>query len=272
MRRAAWVGVFVFAACVAAGAQSAQPPAHDVTALAKATQNPVGNVVSVPFQFNFNSGGDLEDQTALILNFQPVMPIRLSAGWNVIARTIVPINSLPGSDGTRHSGVGDLNEQLFFTPSRPGKVIWGVGPTLSFPTSTAAPTTTGTWAGGLSAVVVAMPGPFVLGGLVSQLWPMSDAAGPPETNAFTLQPFVNFNFGQGYALGFAPLITANWDAPEGEQWTVPLGLGVTRTTVFNGRPMTLGAQYYTNIEHPAGAAGHQLRLVVTLIFPTAAKP
>jgi hypothetical protein len=42
-------------------------PAHDVNALAKQTQNPVSNLTSVPFQFNFNTGGDLEDRTFLNL-------------------------------------------------------------------------------------------------------------------------------------------------------------------------------------------------------------
>jgi hypothetical protein len=32
---------------------------HDVAALAKATQNPVGDLTTLPFQFNFNTGGDL---------------------------------------------------------------------------------------------------------------------------------------------------------------------------------------------------------------------
>jgi hypothetical protein len=40
-------------------------------------------------------------------------------------------------------------------------------------------------------------GPFVLGGLISQLWPLSDAGEEPETNHLTLQPFVNYNFGHG---------------------------------------------------------------------------
>jgi len=46
--------------------------------LAKTTQNPVGDIVSVPFQFNFNGGGALRDGTFFNLNVQPVIPIHLS--------------------------------------------------------------------------------------------------------------------------------------------------------------------------------------------------
>jgi hypothetical protein len=101
----------------------AQPPAqeHDVSQLARTTQNPVGDLTTLPFQFNFNTGGDLEERTFFNLNFQPVIPFKLSEDWSVIARTIIPISSFPGPGGTRYSGLGDLQQQVFVTPSRP----WG---------------------------------------------------------------------------------------------------------------------------------------------------
>ena len=76
-----------------------------------------------------------------------------------------------------------------------------------------------------------MAGPFVLGGLISQLWPVSDAGDATETDLFTLQPFVNYNFGHGWALSFSPIITANWDASSGNEWTVPIGIGLN---VYDG--------------------------------------
>jgi hypothetical protein len=78
-----------------------------------------------------------------------------------------------------------------------------------------------------------MHGRWVVGGLLSQFWPMTDAGGEPETNQFVFQWFVNYNFGTGWALASAPLNTANWDAEDGQQWTVPLGIGISKTTVFN---------------------------------------
>lgn len=252
---------------------AAQQPAggHDASELAKASQNPVGDLISLPFQFNFNSGGDFDDRTFFNLNFQPVMPIKVTPRLHLIARTIVPVVSIPGPDGVRFSGVADIQQQLFFTPASPGKIIWGVGPAFSLPTATADAARTGTWAGGLDAVALTMHGPWVIGALVSQFWPMSDAGGEPETNQLVFQWFVNFNFGKGWALATAPLNTANWDADERQQWTVPLGLGISKTTVFNGRPMSLGVQYYYNVERPDGVAATQLRFVVSLLYP-ASKP
>jgi hypothetical protein len=110
-------------------------------------------------------------------------------------------------------------------------------------------------------------GSIVLGGLVNQYWTFADAGDDTETNLFVLQPFINFNFSRGWALAFAPLITANWDASDGNEWTLPLGLGITKTTVFNKRPMNIGVQYYYNVERPDGSAAHTLRFVIALLFP-----
>jgi hypothetical protein len=68
-------------------------------------------------------------------------------------------------------------------------------------------------------------------------------------------------------MSFSPAITANRDASAGNQWTVPLGLGITKTTVFNGRPMNVGLTYYGNVKRPDGAAGEQLRFSISLLYP-----
>jgi hypothetical protein len=260
--------VLLAGALAAADLTSAQPapPEHDVTALAKATQNPVGDLTSLPFQFNFNTGGDLADQTYLHFIFQPVIPFKLSDDWNIISRTIVPIDSVPSANG-QINGVGDIQEQLYLTPTNIGKLIWGAGPVFSFPTATSTAVRTGTWAGGVGVVALTMSGPWVVGALVNQYWPMSYAGGEPKTDLFIVQPFVNYNFGRGWAVAFGPSITANWDAPAGNQWTVPLGLGVSRTTVLSGRPMTVGIHYYYNVKKPQGSAGEFLRFSVSLLYP-----
>jgi len=243
------------------------PPGHDTTALAKQTQNPVGDLISVPLQFNFNTGGDLKDATLFNLNLQPVIPFKATSDWNVIARTIVPIDSVPGAGDASFSGVGDIQLQLYLTPSKPGAFIYGVGPVLSFPTATAPPLRSGTWAAGVGVVALTMQGPWVVGALLTQSWPVSDTGGEPKTDLLVFQPAINYNFGGGWAMSFSPAITANWDASAGNQWTVPLGLGITKTTVFNGRPMNVGLTYYGNVKRPDGAAGEQRRFSISLLYP-----
>src|SRR5438093_11714667 len=37
-----------------------------------------------------------------------------------------------------------------------------------------------------------------------------------------LQPFVNYNFGHGWAVTSSPLVTADWKASSANKWTVPI--------------------------------------------------
>ena len=100
------------------------------------------------------------------------------------------------------------------------------------------------------------------------MWTFADSGDDTEVNQFLLQPFVNYNFGKGWAISAAPVITANWDADSGNQWTIPIGAGIGRTVVFDGRPMSLNVQYYHNAKRPDGSsAANQARFSVTLLYP-----
>jgi hypothetical protein len=261
------IRVLIVTTTLALGASSAfAQDSHDTTELAKKTQNPVSDLVTVPFQFNWNQGGAYADGTYFNLNFQPVAPITTER-FNIVLRSIFPYLSFPAGGSERATGIGDIQAQLYFTPKGESEFVWGVGPVFSFPTATNNFAETGSWAAGPGAVLVKMTGPWVLGALVNQYWTYYDEGGDPETNLFVLQPFINYNFGTGWALSFAPILTANWDAPDAEEWTIPLGLGLTRTTVFNRRPMNIGVQFYRNVERPSNGAETQIRVVVALLFP-----
>ena len=129
------------------------------------------------------------------------------------------------------------------------------------------PFETGSWAAGPTFVALVMPGPWVVGALVNNLWTFADAGDDTKVNQLFLQPIANYNFGKGWALMSAPAITANWDAESGQQWTVPLGLGIGRTTVFSGQPMSLSLQYYHNVVHPDAAASNTVRFQVVFLYP-----
>src|SRR5262249_42634937 len=59
--------------------------------VAKKLNNPVANLISVPFQNDFDFGGGPKDNGFQYeLKFQPVVPISITTNWNVIARMIMP--------------------------------------------------------------------------------------------------------------------------------------------------------------------------------------
>jgi hypothetical protein len=72
-------------------------------------------------------------------------------------------------DGGRSPfGLGDLNPTFFLSPAKPGKLIWGVGPTFTLPTATDSLLGTSKWSMGPAAVALSMPGPWVFGALANQ--------------------------------------------------------------------------------------------------------
>ncbi len=81
----------------------------DAESLAKAAQNPLASMISLPFQNNTNFDYGPEDGTQNVLNIQPVWPFKLNDDWNLITRTILPVMSVPAltPGGSRTTGLGD---------------------------------------------------------------------------------------------------------------------------------------------------------------------
>lgn len=108
--------------------------------LAKQLANPVAAMISVPFQYNYDSGYGSEKGYRSVLNIQPVIPISVSQDWNLISRTILPVidqHNMAGASGSQ-SGLGDITQSFFLSPKEPGSsgLIWGAGPALLLPSAT----------------------------------------------------------------------------------------------------------------------------------------
>jgi hypothetical protein len=260
------------------GALSAQEPKPALTeaeqkaqaaALAKETQNPVADLNTIPIQFNWNTGGGLGDQTMQVINVQPVFPLPINKEWNVVSRTVVPIVNAPSGGGERSTGIGDIQEQMFLSRQKGGKVIWGIGPIFSFPTATNSVLETGQFALGPTAVVLTMPGKWVLGILANNLWRIAGSSDTEAINAFFVQPFINYNLSRGWAISTSPSITANWNAASGQEWTVPIGLGISKVDMIGKQPVNLSLQYYHNVVRPDDGPADVVRMVFALLYPRA---
>jgi len=240
------------------------------TELAKKTQNPVADLISVPFQNNFNVGAGSKDEMVWILNVQPVIPIKLNADWNLITRTIMPIISLPSlfPDADNAFGLGDINPSFFFSPSKPSKFIWGAGPTMTFPTATNRSLGSGKWSMGPAAVALFMDGPWVLGALANQQWSFA-GWGDKDVNALLIQPFINYNLPHGWYLVSAPIITGDFSASSGNHWTVPVGGGGGKLWRVGkvGLPVNTQIQAFYNAEKPEFGPDWQLRVQIQFLFP-----
>lgn len=105
-------------------------------------------------------------------------------------------------------------------------------------------------------------------GLVNKLWSIG-GEGRNEYNTFAFQPLINCDFPQlpGTCLSFPPLITAKWEARDGDQWTVPLGQAAGRLFRIGNLPVNvlLGAYHYA--VRPDIGPEWQVRAQLQLLFP-----
>ena len=236
--------------------------------LAKAAQNPIANMISLPFQDNINTGIGPDDETQSILNIQPVWPLSLNDEWNLITRTIVPVTSQPDifTGEGRVNGLGDVTFTAFLSPAKGGSLTWGVGPVLLLPTASDDALGSEKWGAGASVVILAMPGNWVVGSLLSNLWSVG-GSGEQDINLFTWQYFVNYNLPKAWYLTSAPIITANWEAENKNTWTVPFGGGLGKIFKIGQQPINAQVSAYKNVESPDLGADWQIRLQLQLLFP-----
>lgn len=243
--------------------------------LARAVQNPIADLISVPFQNNTNFNFGPRERTQNVLNIQPVIPVDLNEEWLMITRTILPVVSQPslfrGDDG-RENGLGDTTLSLFFSPKDRsrwlGDWLWGAGPALLLSTSTDDRLGPGEWGAGPSVVFLSMPGNWVIGSLFSNVWSFTHDDGDDQVNVFTWQPFINYNLDDGWYLSTSPLVTANWEADSDNRWTVPLGGGVGRIVRFGIQPVNISLQGYYNVEEPDDFGPEwSIRFTMQFLFP-----
>lgn len=240
--------------------------------LAKQLSNPIADLISVPFQLNYNDGyGADGDGSQTYLNVQPVIPFSISSSWNVISRTIVPIVSQDGlipGEGSQF-GFGNTTQSLFFSPKKPAeigdlKMVWGVGPAFQIPTATDG-IANNQWTAGVTGVALTQEGPWTVGALANHLWSVSGNDKFGGVSATFLQPFVSYTTPKATSFTLNTESTYDW---RNEQWSVPINAVVSQVVKIGERPVQfgLGARYWADAPEfgPEGWGG---RFQVTLLFP-----
>jgi len=239
------------------------------TDLARATQNPLSDLISLPFQNNINFNVGALNHAQNVLNIQPVIPIGLNDDWNLITRTIVPViyqpALFPGDDD--NFGIGDIQFTGFLSPKKPvGGWILGAGPVFQFPTATDASLGARKWTIGPSVVGLRIDGPWVYGALVQNVWSVA-GSGASNVNAMLIQPFINYNMDDGWYLVSVPIITADWEADSDNRWLVPVGGGIGKIMRFGNQPVNVSLQAYYNAVTPDFGPDWTLRIQIQLLFP-----
>ena len=244
--------------------------AQDAADLAKKLAYPVAALISVPFQFNYDSDiGPADQGSRLTVNVQPVIPFSLNDDWNLISRTILPIVSqediFPGSGD--QSGLGDIVQSVFFSPKAPtgSGWIWGVGPAFLLPTATDDLLGADKWGAGPTAVALKQDGPWTYGALGNHIWSFAGDSDRNDVNSTFIQPFVSYTTPAAWTFSANAEATYDWKS---EQWNIPVALQLSKVTRIGKQLISLqgGPRYYLE-STDSGPEGWAVRFAVTLLFP-----
>jgi len=282
----------------------------DASELAKKLANPVASLISIPLQsnFDFRIGPD-KDGWRYTLNIQPVIPVSLNNDWNLIVRTIVPVihqedvfkGAAPSFEelidnvpvdltgdqkatlrsaydkavaerlpGHVQDGLGDTVQSFFFSPKAPiGGWILAAGPAFLYPTATDDLLGSQKWGAGPTALALQQNGGWTYGMLFNQIWSFAGEESRRNVNNTFLQPFISYTTKTKTTFGINAESTYNWND---SQWNVPLNLTISQLLKVGPLPMqfSVGGRYYA--DGPVGGPKWGVRFVVTLLFPTGAKP
>jgi len=255
----------------------APAPEAEGAELAKKLNNPISDLVSVPFQFNWENGIGNPDQTRFILNVQPVMPFTLNEKWNLIARIVAPlISQVPiFTNGVGTSGIGDPLVSFFLSPAE-GSITWGVGPALGLP-STHDPTLgSEKWAAGPTFVVLKQRAGWTVGALANQIWSFAGNPARSAVNQMFLQPFVAYTTKDLWTIAVNSETTANWEVDSPNRWNVPVNFMVSKLSTFGTFPASyqFGWGYFFAQPDSIGPAGEhsfgatwKVRGTITILLP-----
>jgi hypothetical protein len=204
--------------------------------------------------------------TQNVMNFQPVIPVKLNENWNVITRLIVPIVTQYNvtGDNTSQSGLSDITASAFFSPSHTHNgLTWGIGPAFLIPTATDTYLGTGKFGIGPTAVVLKQVSGFTIGALVNQIWSIAGQSDRSNVSQLFAQPFFIYNWKSGAGVGLVGSITQNWETQKN---TTSIAVPFTGITKFGKQiiQLAVGPQFPVS-GTPLADFGWRAQL--TLIFP-----
>ncbi len=242
-------------------------------ALAKKLSNPIADLVSIPFQFNWQEGYGPENDLQFVLNVQPVVPFHISKDWNLIGRFIVPYISQPvlGPGVGPVSGFGTVTFSSFFSPANSEGLTWGVGPVFGLPMTSDPLLGGGQWLIGPTAVGLYQTGAWTMGALVNQQFSIADTGStdhPTFSQAF-IQPFFAYTNRHAVTFTLQSQSTYNWEGDPDQRWTVPINFLVSKLTRLGPFPFSIqaGAGYYA--AKPDVGPDWRMQLAFVLLLPAA---
>jgi hypothetical protein len=189
--------------------------------------------------------------------------------------SVLPIDLIEG----RTSGFGDLIYLGLASPKQgishgEGKTsVWGLGAGLSFPSASDDLLGSGKWSMGPSALYAYLGQKWKLGALVQTYFSYAGDKDRDDVSTLNLQLFYYYSVTPTISIGAGPNIRADFQADSGDQWTVPLGIGIGYTRNIGKIPVRFMVEYYGSVYRPdTVGTTHDVRILVIPAVPSGLIP
>jgi len=262
-----------------------EPP--DLEAISRKMDNPLGSLWMISMQndtIQLSDDFPLKDKQWInVTLFQPILPVPLGKDWLLVNRPTLSFISSPvpkldtsgqgqfpgqfpgGGPGfsdiqdrvstNRKYEFGDMVFPMWLAPRElpkigGGNLVWGVGPTWIFPTATNDFLGAEKWSVGPTGLLVWMGPKVKLGVLAQQWWSFAGEDDRADVSKANIQYLYYYNLPHLWQIGAGPNIAINWEAGSGNKYTVPVGIGLSKTTFFGKMPIRFGAEVHYAVIQP----------------------
>ncbi len=238
-------------------------------------QDPLTRWGAVAMQHNCDFGVGDGNRTGYGLFIQPWQAEVGTGDWRRIKSfSAIPILYRPDPEEPEGGtfGLGDPEVSLFWSPRKTGSAVAGIGPIVRFPLATDESRGSGKWSAGVTAAAVARPRRWLLGIRTYNVWSFAGEEDRADVNQFLLQYYIVRILDNGWYLVSSPVVTANWEAPGGDQWLAPFGGGAGKLIRLGRRGLDIQAQVFYNAIHPETRphANWSLRIQTQFLFASGA--
>jgi len=201
--------------------------------------------------------GDITDDTRTASNWllQPVMPIPINkkTGLILMNRPAITVffdkptptaNAMGQFSGIKsYSGNGDLTMQTALgkmTPNKAGKLMAGAGTVLVFPTASRDELGAEKYSAGPVVMAVELTPKYTYGAMFNHIWSYAGNDDRDNVSQTQLQFIYYKQLGNGWQIGDNPTWNMEHNAPSGEKYDLPIGLGIFKTTTLRGSAWRFG--------------------------------
>ena len=241
---------------------STETEKQDLEEISRKLDNPLTSLWSLTFEDKIRLlyGDAVDGNTAAnTLFFQPGLPIPVGNQGSMVLsiRPVFPVVTSPvfdssgsGSVSGHETGFGDIQLLSLLGPNRIDGVVWGAGLTFKFPTASKDVLGSGKYQAGPAAMLFKLGKPWIVGTMVQHWWSYAGDDNRSETNKTDIQYIIRHSLPNAWSVGMGPTISIEWEEDEGDRWTVPIGLGVTKTVRFGNTPVKFRAEIHYALIYP----------------------